>query len=67
MDHHYLTLEFPTLTDEAAASLHKFIDALMYAFDEQYYQQIHRYYVHKSKSTLKDAQLTHENLDSPPV
>jgi len=66
MKYHHLRFEFPALTDEAAVSLHKFIDALMNAIDERYYQEIHRYYVHKSRDLLKDAQLTQENLDDPP-
>jgi hypothetical protein len=31
MDYQRITLEFPALTDEAAASLHNFINALMHA------------------------------------
>ena len=66
MNYHHLSFEFPALTDEAAASLHKFIDALMNAIDERYYREIHRFYVHKSRDLLKDAQFTHEDLDEPP-
>jgi hypothetical protein len=66
MNYHHLSFEFPALSDEAAASLYKFIEELMRAIDEQYYREIHRYYVYKSRDLLKDAQLTHENLDDPP-
>ena len=66
MDYQQITIEIPTLPDEAAAYLHKFIDALMYAIDDQYYRQIHRYYTQKSRSMLKDAQVTKEELDAPP-
>lgn len=66
MNYQHLKLEFPALTDEAAASLHNFINALMHAVDEQYYKQIHRYYAGKLDNMLIDSQLTHENLEDPP-
>ena len=66
MKYQQMTIEIPALTDEAAAYLHKFIVALMHAIDDQYYQQIHRYYAQKLRSMHKDAQLTEEELDAPP-
>lgn len=66
MDYQRLTIEFPALTDEAAAYLHKFIDALMHAIDDQYYRQIHCYYAQTLRNMLKDAQVTEEDLDVPP-
>ena len=41
MKYQKITIEVPALTDEAAAYLHKFIEALMYAVDEYYYRQIY--------------------------
>ena len=66
MKYQRITIELPALTDEAAAYLHKFIDALMHAFDDQYYRQIHRYYAQQLRSMHKDTQLTEEELDAPP-
>ena len=66
MDYQRITLEFPALTDEAAASLHNFINALMHAIDEKYYRQIFRYYAGELNNKLIDAQLKQENLDDPP-
>jgi hypothetical protein len=68
MNYQRITIELPVLPDEAAAYLHKFIEALMYAIDEQYYRQIHRYYSNQLTDMLKDAQLTttQETLDDPP-
>ena len=40
----HIRLELPELTDESAAALQNFIQALMYAIDEQYYKQIHRHH-----------------------
>lgn len=65
MNYQQITLEFPALTDEAAVSLQNFIRALMYAVDEQYYRQIHRYHVDKLKNMLLNSQLTEEKLDDP--
>lgn len=45
MDYQKLTVEVPPLSDEAAASLQRFLYDLMYAIDEHYYPQIQRYYV----------------------
>ena len=39
MKYQKITIEVPALTDEAAAYLHKFIEALMYAVDEYYYRR----------------------------
>lgn len=66
MNYQHLELEFPALTDEAAAHLHNFINALMYAIDEQYYKQIHRYYSHKLEDMLVDSQIMKDDLDNPP-
>lgn len=66
MNYEQLIVEVSSLSDEAAASLQRFLYDLMHAIDEQYYSQIHRYYVNKSKELLLDAQLTYENLDTPP-
>ena len=66
MKYHYLNLEFPALTDEAAAYLHKFINALMYAIDEQYYKQIHRYYSHQLQDMIVEGQPIQDESDSPP-
>ncbi len=66
MKYQRITIELPALTDEAAASLQNFINALMYAVDEQYYKQIHRHYVHKLDALMVDAQYEEEHLDNPP-
>ncbi len=68
MNYQRITIELPILPDEAAVYLHKFTEALMYAIDEQYYRQIHRYYANQLTDMMKDAQLasTQEILDDPP-
>ena len=66
MKYQRITIEVPALTDEAAAYLHKFIDTLMHAVDDQYYRQIHHYYAQQLRSMDKDTQLTEEELDAPP-
>ena len=66
MKYQHLNLKLPELTDEAAASLHNFIYALMYAVDEQYYKQIHRHYLNKLDDLMVDAQYEEEHLDNPP-
>jgi hypothetical protein len=66
MSDEQLIVEVPSLSDEAAALLQRFLYDLMYAIDEQYYSQIQRYYVNKSKELLLDAHLTNEKLDTPP-
>lgn len=68
MDYQRITIEVPALPDEAAAYLHKFIDALMHAIDEQYYRQIHRYYTNRLTDMMEDSQLTttQEIADDPP-
>ena len=66
MKYQRITIEVPALTDEAAAYLHKFIDALMHAVDDQYYRQIHHYYAHQLRDVLKNARVTEEELDAPP-
>jgi hypothetical protein len=66
MNYEQLIVEVPPLSDEAAASLQRFLYDLMYAIDEHYYSQIQRYYVNKSKELLLDAHLTNENLNIPP-
>jgi FKBP-type peptidyl-prolyl cis-trans isomerase (trigger factor) len=60
MKYQRITLELPEITDEAAASLQKFIDALRYAVDEQYYKQIHCYYLRQLDNLMVDAQFTVE-------
>lgn len=65
MNYQRLTVELPALTDEAAAGLHKFLEALMYAVDDQYYKQIHCYYANKLEAMLADSQSTQETLDTP--
>jgi len=66
MKYQRITIELPALTDEAAASLQNFINALMYAVDEQYYKQIHRHYVRKLDDLMIDAHYEEEHLDNPP-
>lgn len=66
MNYQKLIVNVPPLSDEAAAFLQRFLNELMYAIDEQYYLQIHRYYVNKSEKMLMDAESTQENLDNPP-
>lgn len=66
MNYQKLIVEVPSLSDEAAASLQRFLYELMYAIDEQYYKQIQRYYVNKPKDLLLGAELTNENFDIPP-
>jgi len=64
MDYQHLKIEFPALSDEAAASLQKFINALMHAIDDQYYRQIHRHYLNKLDMMLFDNDSTQEKLDN---
>jgi predicted phosphoribosyltransferase len=67
MNYQRIIIEVPVLPDEAAAYLHKFIDALMHAVDDQYYRQIYRYYANQLTDMMQDAQLTQEeDLDAPP-
>ncbi len=66
MNYQHLTLALPELTDKSAAALQKFIYALMYAVDEQYYKQIHRHHLCKLDELMVDSQFTEEALDSPP-
>jgi hypothetical protein len=66
MNYQHLKIEFPALSDEAAASLHKFINALMLAVDEHFYLQLHRYYANKLDDMLIDSELIEEKLDNPP-
>ena len=63
MNDQHIKFDFPALTDEAAASLFNFMQALMYAIDEQFYKQIHRHYAHKLNNMMVDAQMS---LDDPP-
>ena len=62
----HIRLELPELTDESAAALQNFIQALMYAIDEQYYKQIHRHHLLKLDDLMVDCQPTEESLDNPP-
>lgn len=68
MKYQQVTLEVPVLPDEAAAYLHKFIEALMHAVDDQYYRQIHHYYAKQLRDSLKDAQyiVQQDTIDDPP-
>ncbi len=66
MNYQQILIELPALSDETAASLQNFIYALMYAVDEQYYKQIHRYHLRKLDDLMVDAQFNEENLDNPP-
>jgi len=68
MNYQRLIIELPILPDEAAAYLHKFIEALMHAIDDQYYQQMHRYYANQLTEMIKNSQIpiTQETLDEPP-
>ena len=66
MKYQTIKVDLPILSDEVAASIQNFIYALMYAIDEQYYQQIHRYHLDKLNNMLIDSQSTQENLDEPP-
>jgi len=66
MDYQHLKIEFPALSDEAAASLHKFINALMRAVDDHFYLQIHQYYASKLDDMLIDSQFEEEKFDNPP-
>jgi hypothetical protein len=66
MKYQKITIEVPALTDEAAAYLHKFIEALMYAVDEYYYRQIHCYYSGKLDEMMVGAEYTVEELKDPP-
>ena len=66
MDYQHLKIEFPALSNEAAASLHKFINALMHAVDDHFYLQIHQYYASKLDDMLIDGQFEEEKFDNPP-
>jgi len=66
MKYQRIMIEVPALPDEAAAYLHKFVEAMMYAIDEQYYKQIHRYYSNQLEDMMKDGQLAQKDLDIPP-
>lgn len=68
MEYQRITIEVPTLPDEAAAYLHKFIEALMYAVDDQYYRQIHHYYSNQLNNMMKKNQLhtSQDTVDDPP-
>lgn len=64
MKYQRIVIEVPALPDEAAAYLHKFVEAMMYAIDDQYYKQIHHYYSNQLDDMMKDSQLTQEeNLE----
>lgn len=60
MKYQHLTLDWPEITDEAAASLQRFIEALRYAIDEQYYKQIHCHYLRQLDNLMVDAQFKEE-------
>lgn len=66
MKYQRIMIEVPALPDEAAAYLHKFVEAMMYAIDEHYYKQIHRYYGNQLEDMMKDGQLAQKDLDTPP-
>ena len=66
MKYQRLTLELPAITDEAAASLHKFVETLMYAVDDMYYKQMYSFYANKVENMLEDSQCSQETLDNPP-
>ena len=67
MNYQNITLRFPELSDEAAAALHNFISALMYAVDDEFYKQIHRHYSNRLNNMLTDSQLVQdEKLENPP-
>jgi hypothetical protein len=61
-----IVIELPELSEEAAASLQNFINALMYAVDEQYYKQIHHHYKRQLDELMVRAQPTAEELNDPP-
>lgn len=63
MKYQRVIIEVPELPDEAAVYLHKFVEAMMHAIDDQYYKQIHRYYSNRLVDRMRDCQLTH-NQDS---
>jgi|LakMenEpi03Aug12_release.lakeMendotaPanAssembly.Ray.scaffolds.fasta_scaffold695054_2 hypothetical protein len=65
MNNQKIILELPAITDQAAASLQKFIQALLYAVDEHYFRQIHCHYKKELDNLLMDAQPTQECLDDP--
>ena len=65
MKYQQITIELPTLSDEAAASVQNFIYVVMSAIDEHYYQQIQRYYKWESMSS-SITESPQENLDNPP-
>jgi hypothetical protein len=66
MNYQHITLRFPELSDEAAAALHHFISALMYAVDDEFYKQIHRHYSNRLNNMLADSQLQDEKVEDPP-
>jgi hypothetical protein len=66
MNYKTIIVELPTISDEAAASLKKFIEALNYAVDEHYYKQIHRHYLNQLNNLIVDDQSNEEELDNPP-
>lgn len=66
MKYHRITIEVPALPDEAAAYLHKFVEAMMYAIDDQSYKQIYRYYSKSLEEMIKDGQLAQEDLNTSP-
>jgi len=66
MKYQRIMIEVPALPDEAAAYLHKFVEAMMYAIDEQYYKQIHRYYSNQLEGMTKHDSLAQKDLDIPP-
>lgn len=66
MKYQHLTLELPYLSDEAAASLHKFVETLMYAVDDAYYKQVYSYHANKLEKMLADNPCSKKILDDPP-
>lgn len=54
MNYQNVTLRLSPLSNEAAASLYKFIEVLMHAIDDQYYKQIHCHYADQLKEMMKD-------------
>lgn len=65
MNYQKLTVEMPAFSDESAATLKRFIHQLLYAVDEHYYAQIHRYYLRslREEGTLVDVK---DELTDPP-
>ena len=68
MNYQKLIVEVPPLSDEAAASLHRFFYELMYAIDEHYYSQIQRHYVRSTCSAVWDEikDPSKEEITDPP-